>query len=125
MELKIRGQKPFMELPIGVTSKYLDVKHSTELVDLERVRTVYEAKTRKVRAVIYVVHEDFDNGFTLAFTSEASSKRRCLRESVCRRSLRENGIEVIVLSPEISPSTLPTYSCNMAIELLILSYGGS
>jgi len=62
--LKVRGQKPFMELPIGVTSKCLDAKHSTELVDPERVRAVYEAKTGKVSAVI--VHKNFDKGFTLA-----------------------------------------------------------
>lgn len=61
--LKIRGQKPFMELSIGVTSKYLDAKHSKEL-DPERVQAVYEAKTEKVRAVI--VNENFSNGFTLA-----------------------------------------------------------
>ena len=49
-----------MELSIGVTSKYLDAKHSKELVDPERVRAVYEAKTEKVRAV--VVNENFSNG---------------------------------------------------------------
>jgi hypothetical protein len=59
--LKIRGQKHFMELSI---SKYLDAKHSKELVDPERVRAVYKAKTEKVRAVI--VNENFSNGFTLA-----------------------------------------------------------